>query len=441
MFAVKNPIDSLDYLVASDNLQIEQSGNDAIIFNPQTQTFHLLNETAHEIIRLCDGLHTIKEIAFAISRKFDCSNIPSVEEDTKQTVDTFRKIGLVSILLHADAPEATHSAATGDSPLFALSLSGNSMFPILLPTDKVLVKKCALDELRPGDIIVWSDTEKFVAHRVLSVSAAATSPFIVTKGDFCAEPDPPIEADRLVGKVIAVLRGNALQWLRTLDAGQKTLLAGQYPSQNQGSNDQPDLRKPSFTRMQVLDLREISAEAIRSIECVEQISLVLLSPQNAHVWPEVKAKDVKSVVTVPETYRVYTGQPELLPEIMEFVPSPLNVVVCGQVFLTAFQPEQIQGTLKHLVLKGQAYVSSPEAKVALEAVTTIVTGSISVAPHDHIRWMGSAILGPEYPIANQEKPLIVIGDLTSSPRLESIPAGAVQFNNIELTMKEHVAPQ
>jgi len=116
-------------------------------------------------------------------------------------------------------------------------------------------------------------------------------------------------------------------------------------------------------------------------------------------------------------------------------------VVCGQVFLTAFQPGQIKAAFKHLVLKGQAYVGSQAAKEELEAVTTIVTGSVCIAPHEHIRWMGASILGPEYAVVNQEKTLIAIGDLTPSPRLESVPAGAAQFNSIELSVKEHAATQ
>lgn len=436
---MKYSTDSLDCLIASDKLQIEESGTDVIAFDTRSQSFHLLNATAHSIIKLCNGSNTVKDIASALSRQFNCPDVRSIEEDVKETIDTLRRNGLVSLIVHGHEFEATSSAGPNDSPLFALSLAGNSMFPILLPTDKVLVKRCAINELSAGDVIVWSDSDKFVAHRVLSISTGVAPPFIITKGDFCAEPDPPVEVERVVGKLIAVMRAGALQWMRTLDAGQKSLLHEESSSQSEAVADQMDLRRPSFTRMQVLDLREISIETIRNIEFVEQISLVLLSPQNAHVWSEVRAKDIKSVVTVPENYRVYTGQPELVPETVTFLPSPLNMVVCGQIFLTAFTPEQIQLAFAHLVLKGQAYVSSLEAKTALEAITTIVTGAVSLAPHDHIRWLGASILGPEYSINNQEKPLIAIGDLTPSPRLESVPANVAQFTTIDAPAKEHAA--
>lgn len=436
---MKHSTDSFDYVVASENLQIEESGTDVIAFDSRTQSFHLLNATAYGIIKLCDGSNTVEDIAIALSRSFNCADIKSIEEDVKETIDLFRRNGLVSVIVDGPGLEpTTTSAGPQDSPLFALKLAGSSMFPILLPTDKVLVKKCVLDELSVGDVIVWSEPDSFtfVAHRILSIAPDAAPPCIVTKGDSCEKPDSPVELERVVGKVIAVLRAGGLQWMRALDAGQKTKL-----NQDDGryQTGQPDLRRPSFTRMQVLDLREISIESIRNIELVEQISLVLLSPQNAHVWPEVPAKDVESVVTVPESYRVYTGQPELVPEIVEFLPSPLNLVICGQIFLTAFTPEQIRATFKHLVLTGQAYVGSVEAKAALEEVTTIVTGSVSLAPHEHVRWMGASILGPEYSIKNHEQPLIAIGDLSLSPRLETTPQGIGRFNVIEVSQKRQAA--
>jgi signal peptidase I len=437
---VKYSTESFDCVVASDQLQIEESGTDVIAFDSKNQSFHLLNATVHSIIKLCNGSNTVKDIVTAIAREFPGADLKSVEEDVNEAIDTLRKIGLVSLIVHSAEPELVGSLGfAADSSLFALSLAGNSMFPVLLPTDKVLVKKCAFDELGKGDVIVWSDSGKFVAHRVLSTSTDVGEPFIITKGDFCTEPDPPVEASQIVGKVIAILRANALQWMRTLDTGSKNLLDKSNSSEAEGMADQVDLREPSYVRMQVLDLRDISRESIRNIGSVEQISLVLLSPQNADVWPEVRATNVKSVVTVPEDYRVFTGQPEMVPEIAAFLSAPLNLVVCGQIFLTAFTPEQIRATFKNLVLKGQAYVSSQDAKAALEAVTTIVTGSVCLAPHEHVRWMGASILGPEYSMTNRDKPLIAIGDLTPSPRLESVPKNVAQFNNLEVPVKEQTA--
>ena len=437
---MKYSTESFDCVVASDKLQIEESGTDVIAFDSRNKSFHLLNVTAYNIIKLCNGSNTVKDIVTAIAREFPDADLKSVEGDVKEAINTLRKSGLVSLIVYGAEPELVgFSGFAGDSSLFALSLAGNSMFPVLLPTDKVLVKKCAFDELGKNDVIVWSDSGKFVAHRVLSTIIEAGKQFIITKGDFCTEPDPPVEAGQIVGKVLAVLRANALQWMRTLDAGQKDLLNKSCSSEAEEMADQVDLRRPSYTRMQVLDLRDISRESIHNIGSIEQISLVLLSPQNADVWPEVRATNVKSVVTVPQDYRVFTGQPEMVPEIAEFLAALLSLVVCGQIFLTAFTPEQIRATFKNLVLKGQAYVSSQDAKAALEAVTTIVTGSVCLAPHEHVRWMGASILGPEYSITNRDKPLIAIGDLTPSPRLEGVPANVAQFNNLEVPIKEQTA--
>ena len=96
----------------------------------------------------------------------------------------------------------------------------------------------------------------------------------------------------------------------------------------------------------------------------------------------------------------------------------MRLIVSGQLFLTTFEPEQIEKSFKELILVGQAYVNSIEAKTVLEGLTKIVSGEISVVPMEHSRWIGQSILGPEYP---QRKPLVVIGDLEVSTRLGEIP--------------------
>jgi hypothetical protein len=436
---VKYSTDSLDYPLVSENLQIEETGSDVIAFDRKNDVFHLLNGVAHSILLACNGSNTIKDIAFQISRKYSAPDLELVENDVKQTVDTYREKQLVNVIVEAGEDfRETSSTQVADSPLFAVALTGASMFPILLPTDKVLVKRSTIDELNVGDVVVWSDSSTLVAHRILSIDASSALPTIITKGDLSMAPDPPIESDRVLGKIVAVLRGGGIQWMRTLDSGlEKPFSSGANALKASVLSGHASERKPCFTRMQVLDLRDISVDAIRNIELVEHISLVLLSPQNAHAWPDVQARDVKSVVTVPENYRVYTGQPELLPEILEYLASPLQLVVCGQIFLTAFQADQVRAAFSNLVLKGQAYVSSAEAKVALETVTTIVSGEIHVVPHLHVRWMGSSILGPEFSAANDDKPLIAVGDLEVSRRLEIIPAGASRYNNIEFPVKQN----
>ena len=174
--------------------------------------------------------------------------------------------------------------------------------------------------------------------------------------------------------------------------------------------------------MKVLDLREVSVEAIQNIESVTEVSLVLLSPENAHAWPHVPAKNVKAVYTAPKEYRVYTGQPELLPEILEFMDEPLRLIVLGQLFLTGFEPRQIEKVFRELIVIGQVYVSSDEAKNAVESIAKSISGGVSIVPAEHARWIGESILGPEYLSSNHPAPLVTIGDLAVSERMQEIPS-------------------
>jgi signal peptidase I len=418
--------------IASQHLQIEETGRDVVVFDTERQAFHFLNPTAYSIFKACNGFNSITDIAVMLCEQFHCDDMASVVDDVTATLTDLRDKGLVAYVV--DDPQLQQVAADSstEGQLLAVSVTGTSMFPVLLSGDKVLVKKSAIEELADGDIVVWSnDSLQRIAHRALSIEASATPPLITTKGDLCLDPDPPVEFDRVLGKIVAVVREGKVRWMKELDKK-----AGGSPDNgevggqttDQPANGERPKRKPSYQRMMVLDLRDISAESILNIESVEQISLVLLSPENAHAWSDVPARDVKAVITAPRGHRVYTGQPELLPEMLEFLGAPLRLVVSGQLFLTAFEPGQISKALDELILNGQAYVSSAEAKAELESVANILSGEICVVPAEHARWIGQSILGPEYLSNSPQQPLVAVGELTVSTRVKEVPDGTQLFN-------------
>jgi len=53
----------------------------------------------------------------------------------------------------------------------------------------------------PGDIILITCNQGYVAHRVLLNPDPGRIPFLVTKGDGCRFADPPVSRDRVIGKV------------------------------------------------------------------------------------------------------------------------------------------------------------------------------------------------------------------------------------------------
>jgi len=265
-----------------------------------------------------------------------------------------------------------------------------------------------LEDLNIGDIIVLLDLSgKHIAHRIISIDADSTPAQITTKGDVHHAPDSPVGIDRVVGKVVAVLHEGEPSWIKEHESS---------PRPRQSPEDK-QIRKPSYKGLKVLDLREVSVESIQNIESVDEVSLVLLSPENAHAWSSVTATNVGSTYTAPKEYRVYTGQPELLPEMLEFLAEPLRLIVSGQLFLTGFDPQQILASFKELIVIGGVYVSSAEAKSAVESIANIIGGGISIVPQEHIRWLGESILGPEI----QKAPLVAIGKLAVATGLREIP--------------------
>lgn len=83
-----------------------------------------------------------------------------------------------------------------------LRVTGSSMLPAIRPDDVLLIRRCCIEEAGPGDIVLTIRQRRLFAHRVISRSAAQ----LATQGDGVAEPDLPVAANELLGKVVRVMR-------------------------------------------------------------------------------------------------------------------------------------------------------------------------------------------------------------------------------------------
>lgn len=83
-----------------------------------------------------------------------------------------------------------------------LRVTGSSMLPAVRPDDVLLIRHCRIERASPGDVVLFIRHRRLFAHRVISRSDAS----LVTQGDGIAEPDPPVTADELLGKVIRITR-------------------------------------------------------------------------------------------------------------------------------------------------------------------------------------------------------------------------------------------
>lgn len=108
------------------------------------------------------------------------------------------------------------SMARGEQP--ALTLTSDSMAPLLKTGDQIRIAAATPAALRPGDIVTFvaAGGSQLMTHRFWGTLQQDGQTALVTRGDRPLQFDAPFAADRLVGHVVARLRhGRELR----LDAG------------------------------------------------------------------------------------------------------------------------------------------------------------------------------------------------------------------------------
>jgi hypothetical protein len=104
-------------------------------------------------------------------------------------------------------------AAGGISPseLLRVTVTGRSMLPTLKPGDAILVHPGPGSTLKTGELATFLTDTGPVTHRIV----ARDGEDLIAKGDNARRLDPPIQAARIIGRVVAVVRGEAESPVRT----------------------------------------------------------------------------------------------------------------------------------------------------------------------------------------------------------------------------------
>jgi len=97
---------------------------------------------------------------------------------------------------------------------------GRSMHPFIRGGDVLVLTETDGLSLRVGEVVLFQTAEGGVrAHRIIGRTESGQW---VTRGDALLSPDPPIEPDRLIGRVVRVERGTR-SW--RVDGGRHFLAA------------------------------------------------------------------------------------------------------------------------------------------------------------------------------------------------------------------------
>ena len=77
--------------------RLEKMDNELLLFNPQDLVVLYLNESASVIWQLCDGQHTIPQMASLISEAYP-EAAPNILGDVQETVKMFKDKGAVILV-------------------------------------------------------------------------------------------------------------------------------------------------------------------------------------------------------------------------------------------------------------------------------------------------------------------------------------------------------
>lgn len=90
-----------------------------------------------------------------------------------------------------------------------LRAGGISMLPTLWPGDCLSIQSHSIEEVQPGDLVLYARDGRFFVHRVTRKCRSDEETFLITRGDCMNEEDPPVEKRDLLGKVTAIHRGGS----------------------------------------------------------------------------------------------------------------------------------------------------------------------------------------------------------------------------------------
>jgi signal peptidase I len=84
-----------------------------------------------------------------------------------------------------------------------LTVTSNSMAPLLRQGDRILLEAADVATLRPGDVVVYAGSDSLISHRYWCNVRQSGTVMFLTKGDRQRGYDTPWRPEQLVGRVVA----------------------------------------------------------------------------------------------------------------------------------------------------------------------------------------------------------------------------------------------
>lgn len=87
-----------------------------------------------------------------------------------------------------------------------LRVSGTSMAPAIRPGDLLFVERASMMEVLTGEIVVFAQEGRLIAHRVAAKNGTKEEPYLVTRGDRKWRNDALVSGSELIGRVTQIVR-------------------------------------------------------------------------------------------------------------------------------------------------------------------------------------------------------------------------------------------
>lgn len=99
----------------------------------------------------------------------------------------------------------------GEGKTVQVPVYGMSMFPVLLPGDKVQIHRIPFEEMKPGQVLVFESNGQWVAHRLIAKDSENRQ--LITKGDGLKWLDNKVPAEMAKGVISKVIKTRSpLAW-------------------------------------------------------------------------------------------------------------------------------------------------------------------------------------------------------------------------------------
>jgi signal peptidase I len=91
-----------------------------------------------------------------------------------------------------------------DGQTVQVPVHGMSMFPVLMPRDKVQIRRVTFEEMKRGQVLVFERDGQWVAHRLIKKNAENFT--LITSGDGLPYNDAPVTAASAIGIITKVIK-------------------------------------------------------------------------------------------------------------------------------------------------------------------------------------------------------------------------------------------